>query len=257
MTDRDAYLRFILDIHAPMLEITHPISPEVLRELLTYNPDTGKLFWKPRPSEMFKNDRGYCSWNTRHAHAEAFTSLNPQGSLTGSIFGKTYLAHRVAWALYHGEWPSSLNHVNGRHDDNRITNLCRAGTGKALIQTRIDEAVELAMRYSSLKGERHKDWVIDQMVRALTGDKLEQKREDKMNRVDELDYDKRTLILKGLEQCAPHHHEVFRRFYARGCPDMSLKEIVADLPKDKVQHALLQVQNTLEGMEKSKRLGKE
>lgn len=29
------------------------VTPETLRELLTYDPDTGHLFWKPRPPTMF------------------------------------------------------------------------------------------------------------------------------------------------------------------------------------------------------------
>jgi len=33
----------------------------------------------------------------------------------------------------------------------------------------INEAVELAMRYGSIDGDHHKMWVIDQMVRVLTG----------------------------------------------------------------------------------------
>lgn len=39
---------------------------------------------------------------------------------------------------------------------------------------RIEKAVELAVRYGGIDGEHHKAWVIDQMVRALTGDRYEQ-----------------------------------------------------------------------------------
>lgn len=39
---------------------------------------------------------------------------------------------------------------------------------------RIEKAVELAVRYGGIDGEHHKTWVIDQMVRALTGDRYEQ-----------------------------------------------------------------------------------
>lgn len=38
--------------------------------------------------------------------------------------GVYYRAHRVAWAITHGEWPTSdIDHINGVRDDNRICNL--------------------------------------------------------------------------------------------------------------------------------------
>lgn len=35
-------------------------------------------------------------------------------------------------------------------------------------------ALEIALRYGGIDGAHHKAWVIDQMVRALTGDEYEQ-----------------------------------------------------------------------------------
>ena len=38
--------------------------------------------------------------------------------------GRQHLEHRVAWFLHYGEWPSDqIDHVNGKRDDNRISNL--------------------------------------------------------------------------------------------------------------------------------------
>ena len=34
---------------------------------------------------------------------------------------------------------------------------------------RIDKALSIAVAYGGVDGAHHKDWVIDQMVRALTG----------------------------------------------------------------------------------------
>jgi hypothetical protein len=39
---------------------------------------------------------------------------------------------------------------------------------------RIEAAIELAVRYGSIDGAHHKNWVIDQMVRALAGDRYSQ-----------------------------------------------------------------------------------
>lgn len=38
---------------------------------------------------------------------------------------------------------------------------------------RISDALRIAMRYGGIDGEHHKAWVIDQMVRALAGDKYD------------------------------------------------------------------------------------
>jgi hypothetical protein len=45
---------------------------------------------------------------------------------------------------------------------NKILALTRA-------QENMAEALAIAMRYGGIDGAHHKDWVIDQMVRALTG----------------------------------------------------------------------------------------
>lgn len=37
-------------------------------------------------------------------------------------------------------------------------------------RARIDKALDIAYRYSQIDGEHHKNWSIDQMVRALIGD---------------------------------------------------------------------------------------
>lgn len=99
-------------------------SPELLRKLLRYEPDTGKLFWRERPRAAFDSDRIFKCWNSRHAGKEAFLINNGKGYLTGTIFYKTYKAHRVAWALHYGRWPQEqIDHINGDRSDNTIKNL--------------------------------------------------------------------------------------------------------------------------------------
>lgn len=41
----------------------------------------------------------------------------------------------------------------------------------ATVERRIDRAIELAIQYGGIDGDHHKAWVIDQMVRALAGDR--------------------------------------------------------------------------------------
>ncbi len=104
-------------------------SPEVLRQLLRYEPDTGKLFWLPRGPEMFKDGyrtaSGNCTnWNARYSGSEAFTALDRNGYRHGTVFNVHYMAHRLAWVLHYGIAPvDQIDHINGDAQDNRIVNL--------------------------------------------------------------------------------------------------------------------------------------
>jgi hypothetical protein len=44
-----------------------------------------------------------------------------------------------------------------------------AAPGPSALTARVEEALEVAQTYGGTDGEHHKNWVIDQMVRALTG----------------------------------------------------------------------------------------
>lgn len=99
-------------------------SPDYLRQVLRCDPDTGMLFWRTKPRNMFNTDRDHKWWNTMFSGKRAFTSINSRGYITGGLDYKTYLAHRVIWAIAHGEWPGEyIDHINGDRTDNRLTNL--------------------------------------------------------------------------------------------------------------------------------------
>lgn len=100
------------------------VDAATLRQLFTYDPESGFLTWKERPRDMFPTQRSYRAWNARLAGARAFTCKNPAGYLTGQIFSRWYSAHRVVWAWVNGMWPEhQIDHINRVRDDNRISNL--------------------------------------------------------------------------------------------------------------------------------------
>jgi hypothetical protein len=101
-------------------------SPELLRKLLRYEPETGMLFWKNRPREMFNSDITFHSFNRRFAGKEALAYVNKKYRV-GKILGKKFLAHRVVWAIETGSWPVALiDHINQNTTDNRLNNLREA-----------------------------------------------------------------------------------------------------------------------------------
>lgn len=100
------------------------ITAADLQELVAYDADTGSLSWKSRDPKHFCRSRDCSGWNAKYAGKPALNTLWPNGYRAGHIFKKTYLAHRVAWALHHGAWPEMhIDHINGVRGDNRITNL--------------------------------------------------------------------------------------------------------------------------------------
>lgn len=99
--------------------------PTLLRLLLTYEPDTGKLYWRSRPLWMFEGDRAVraCkTWNKRYARKEALTARSGN-YLVGSIRDTAVYAHRAATAIIHGSWPDEVDHINGDGADNRDFNI--------------------------------------------------------------------------------------------------------------------------------------
>jgi hypothetical protein len=107
-----------------MTHISAFVAPNELRELLRYEAETGKLFWRARRSELFKTDNASKIWNSRFPGKEAFTTPDRDGYLRGTLYGNPVTSHQVIWAICYGEWPTSqIDHVNGKKNDNRIENL--------------------------------------------------------------------------------------------------------------------------------------
>ena len=106
------------------------ITPDELRTLLRYEPETGKLFWLPRDISQFedtekKTAQQICNWwNSRFAGEEAFCANGVYGCKSGRIFGEVHYAHHVAWAIHHGRFPvKQIDHIDGDRANNAANNL--------------------------------------------------------------------------------------------------------------------------------------
>ena len=96
----------------------HP-SVERVRELFSYEPETGLITWaKRRFGVKFGSEAG-----TEH-----------KGYKRVKVDSKLILAHRIAWAMHYGAWPEGdLDHINRNRSDNRITNLREASRSGNMI----------------------------------------------------------------------------------------------------------------------------
>lgn len=105
----------------------------LIPQLLTYSPDTGDLYWKPRPPTLFTAtatrtaEHMAANWNAKHAGQKALTAVGSHGYKSGRVMGRGLLAHRVIYCLMTGQWPThEIDHVNGDRTDNRWRNLRQA-----------------------------------------------------------------------------------------------------------------------------------
>ena len=98
--------------------------PELLRKLLRYEPETGKLFWRERTPDMFDRDETCRRWNSRHAGKRALNSHRGNGYLSGTVLYKKIYAHRAAWVMHCGKWPTGqIDHIDGNRHNNKAANL--------------------------------------------------------------------------------------------------------------------------------------
>lgn len=87
------------------------ITPDYLRRLLSYDPETGDLCWKTQHTN-------------RVVIGRPIRTRIGRGYYAVQVDGFRMRVHNVVWAMHYGEWPDKLvDHINCDKTDNRISNL--------------------------------------------------------------------------------------------------------------------------------------
>lgn len=114
------------------------LTVERLKELLYYDPETGKF------SRLVSN-------SNRVKVGDIAGTLNSRGYLQIQIDGKLYKAHRLAWLYTHKAWPADqIDHVNRDRTDNRISNLREASSA--------ENSRNMGKRYDNTSGHVGLTW---------------------------------------------------------------------------------------------------
>ena len=85
------------------------LTAENVKTYFEYAPETGDLRWTNKAAVKVRGKLCETKNNTGHKYVK--------------FKGKNYYNHRISWLHVYGEWPDSIDHINGNPADNRLINL--------------------------------------------------------------------------------------------------------------------------------------
>lgn len=92
------------------------ITRQELTEALRYDPDTGIFSWR--------HDRLAGDGALRRPAGSSAGGHMSNGYILITLYGRQYLAHRLAWLHTYGSMPNGIiDHIDGDRSNNRIVNL--------------------------------------------------------------------------------------------------------------------------------------
>ncbi len=94
------------------------LTQEKVRQLLKYNPENGELIWlfnRQRP-DLIGCEAGYVDTSNGYRYV--------------AVDGTTYLLVRLVWFMETGEWPQTIDHINGDPLDDKFSNLRNVSKGQ-------------------------------------------------------------------------------------------------------------------------------
>jgi hypothetical protein len=98
------------------------------KDLFDYDPDSGVLLWKKRPTSHFPTERGWKIFNRVYSGKVAgykdYQGETPTRIKVG-INGVVYPVHQIVWHMTHGPIPDGMviDHKDGNPFNNKLDNL--------------------------------------------------------------------------------------------------------------------------------------
>lgn len=87
-----------------------PPTAERVRELVTYDSESGELRWTYAGPPRVRGKAVKCGTESQYVYI--------------TVDGCDFAAHQIIWLWWYGEWPSlQIDHANGDKRDNRLLNL--------------------------------------------------------------------------------------------------------------------------------------
>jgi hypothetical protein len=113
---------------------------ELVRELFDFNQEIGN-FVRIKKTSGTKGQKGAVAG-----------IVQKNGRRYIKINGKSYLAHRLVWLWYYGEWPEGqIDHKDGNPDNNRIENL-------RIAKNQVEQQQNQKIRKDNISGHPGVSW---------------------------------------------------------------------------------------------------